>query len=101
MSQTGASTIPLVERADDAVLFQTRDEALTTQRLLRDVGRVAADLPDAAYICNLCQDRYRFVVTLLAATLRGQVNLLNSDRSPASLHSMADRFDRVIAVAES
>jgi acyl-coenzyme A synthetase/AMP-(fatty) acid ligase len=101
MTGDGAATIPLIERADDAVLFRTAGKALNTQRLLRDVNRLAGDLPGAAYLCNLCQDRYRFVVTLLAAALRGSVNLLSSDRSRGTLRSLAERFDRVISVSDA
>jgi acyl-coenzyme A synthetase/AMP-(fatty) acid ligase len=93
--------VPLVERADDALLFRTATEDFTTRRLLRDVNVIAADLPDAAYICNLCQDRYYFAVTLLASLLRGAVNLLSSDRSPGALASLARRFNGVVSVSEA
>lgn len=101
MTASTGSTVPLVERAGDAVLFRNANEDFTAQRLLRDVGVLAAELPDAAYICNLCQDRYSFTVTLLAALLRGAVNLLSSDRSPGALASLARRFDRVVSVSEA
>jgi acyl-coenzyme A synthetase/AMP-(fatty) acid ligase len=101
MSRSTATTVPLVERADDALLFRNAKEDFTTKRLLRDVSSLAGDLPDAGYICNLCHDRYCFTVTLLASVLRGAINLLSSDRSPGALASLARRFDRVISVSEA
>ena len=58
-------------------------------------------MPDAGHCLNLCQDRYAFAAALAAAALRGQVSLLSSDRSPASLAGLAARFERVIAVTDT
>jgi acyl-coenzyme A synthetase/AMP-(fatty) acid ligase len=91
----------LAERDADALLFRRAGEPLTAARFLRDVQRVAADLPEADHCLNLCQDRYAFTVALAAAALRGQVSLLSSDRSPASRAGLNARFERVIAVAET
>lgn len=101
MNSGTESTVPLVERPDDAAVFQDPNKGITAQRLLHDVGALAADLPDADYVCNLCQDRYLFTVTLLASVLRGAVNLLSSDRSPGALASLAHRFEHVVSVSEA
>jgi acyl-coenzyme A synthetase/AMP-(fatty) acid ligase len=94
-------SVPLVERDSDALLFRRAAETLTAARFLRDVQRVAADLPEADHCLNLCQDRYAFTVALAAAGLRGQVSLLSSDRSPASLAGLQARFERVVAVSDT
>jgi acyl-coenzyme A synthetase/AMP-(fatty) acid ligase len=53
------------------------------QRFAREVRGVAALLPSARYAVNLCEDRYRFMVGLCAAALRGQTTLLPPSRAPA------------------
>jgi acyl-coenzyme A synthetase/AMP-(fatty) acid ligase len=98
---TDVRVIPLVDRDADALLFRRTGESLTSAHFLRDVQRVAADLPEADHCLNLCQDRYAFAVALAAAALRGQVNLLSSDRSPASVAGLNARFERVVAVADT
>jgi len=95
-----AAAIEVVERPGDPQLFRRHGESLEAARFLRDVQRLAADLPEAPYICNLCRDRYRFAVALVAAALRGQVCLLSSDRSPALLRSLGERFAGLVAVTD-
>ncbi len=56
---------------------------LAQQRFLAQVRGVAAQLPQAAFAINLCEDRYRFLVALCAAALRGQVTLLPPSRAAA------------------
>ena len=53
--------------------------------LVRHVLGVAATLPQAPYVVNLCEDRYRFLVAFCAAAVRGQVTLLPSSRAPAAV----------------
>lgn len=93
--------IPLVGRDDTAVLFRRAGDAMTAARFLRDAHRVAADLPDSRHVCNLCQDRYAFAVTLAAVALRGQISLLSSDRSAASLTKLGESFERVLSVSDT
>lgn len=52
-------------------------------RFAREVRGVAALLPSARHAVNLCEDRYRFLVGLCAAALRGQTTLLPPSRAPA------------------
>ena len=60
------------------------------------VRGVAALLPEGAHAVNLCEDRYRFLVTFCAVALRGQVTLLPPSRAPAVvtavLHDHADSY---------
>lgn len=53
--------------------------------LVRHVLGVAATLPHAPFVVNLCEDRYRFLVAFCAAASRGQVTLLPSSRAPAAV----------------
>ncbi len=54
-------------------------------RFLAHVRGVAALLPEAPYAVNLCEDRYRFLVSLCAAAARGQVTLLPPSRAPLAV----------------
>lgn len=50
---------------------------------LAHVRGVAAALPAGRHAVNLCEDRYRFLVSFCAVALRGQVTLLPPSRAPA------------------
>lgn len=65
-----------------AVAFD-RGGSVDLARFSREVRAVAALLPAARHAVNLCEDRYRFVVGLCAAALRGQTTLLPPSRAPA------------------
>lgn len=56
---------------------------VSLETFLREVRGVAATLPDARHVINLCDDRYRFLVAFCAAALRGQVTLLPPSRETA------------------
>ena len=78
--------------APDALLAWRRGERIGAGMFLADVAATAASLPDSGHLLNLCADRYRFAVLLLAAMVRGQVTLLPPAATPhviASLRSFA------------
>jgi acyl-coenzyme A synthetase/AMP-(fatty) acid ligase len=97
VSDTGIS---LLDRDPSDILFRGPGESIDANRFLRDAHALAADLPEAAHLINLCQDRYVFTVALAAALLRGQLTLLSSDRSPAQLRHLADRFAGTVCVTD-
>lgn len=57
--------------------------SVSLAQFLAQVRGVAATLPEAPCAIHLCEDRYRFLVALCAAALRGQVGLLPPSRAPA------------------
>ncbi len=57
--------------------------AIDLGRFAGEVRAVADLLPDARFAMNLCEDRYRFMVALCAAALRGQTTLLPPSRAAA------------------
>lgn len=77
-------------RDPGAIAAWRRGEAVTAGRLLADVHRTAAGLPDRGHMLNLCADRYRFAVALLAAISRGQTTLLPPVATPALVRAMRD-----------
>lgn len=84
----GPDSVPEVPRplvagtAQRAIAFDVGGD-VAQQRFLDQVRGVAAQLPQAAHAINLCEDRYRFLVALCAAALRGQVTLLPPSRAAA------------------
>jgi acyl-coenzyme A synthetase/AMP-(fatty) acid ligase len=60
-------------------------EAVTAGEFLGDVCTLASRLPLARHVVNLCDDRYRFMVSFCAAAVAGQTNLLPSTRTPQAI----------------
>lgn len=93
-------TEPLVDRPPGAVLFHRGPHPVTAEAFLHDVRALAAALPDAGWVVNLCRDRYAFAVAFVAAVLRGQVSLLTGDHAPQSLAGLAKRFPGAYAALD-
>ncbi len=66
----------------DAIAAYRHGVPVTAAQFLRDIATAAAALPEAVHVLNLCTDRYRFSVTLLAAIARGQTTLLPPTTTP-------------------
>ncbi|MBN9561223.1 MAG: acyl-CoA synthetase [Alphaproteobacteria bacterium] len=92
--------IPLIGRAPHDVVFRRPGGSTTAAAFLADAQHLAAGLPDASHVVNLCQDRYCFAVAFAAALLRGQVSLLSSDRSTERLRGMAGAYPGLYALAD-
>ena len=85
-----ADGIPLIRNfADDDVFAWRNGSAVSAAQFLHDVACVAAALPGASHLVNLCADRYRFTVGFAAALVRGQINLLPPNQTP-------DLFERLM-----
>jgi len=86
-SSTGL--LPLIgHHRAEAIAAWRAGRPITAGELLRDVAHAAAALPEASHVLNLCADRYRFSVLLLAAVLRGQLTLLPPATTPHVIRSM-------------
>ena len=71
--------------------FGPGGQVVSRGRFIRQVHGVAATLPQAGYVVNLCEDRYRFLVAFCAAALRGQTSLLPSSRAPSAVEAVQAR----------
>ena len=87
------AVLPLLERHPDdsfalvhcslpALGGQTGE--LRASEFLGQVMRLAERLPPAAFVINLCDNRYLFTLGFCAALVRGQTNLLPQNRAPAT-----------------
>ena len=78
--------LPLLLDVDPARCLLWQDgRRIDTHEFMRTVCALAAQLPQAAYMVNLCEDRYRFLVAFCAAAVAGQINLLPASRAPQAL----------------
>ncbi len=75
-------------------------QALSAARLLADAQALAARLPPRGAVINLCTDRYRFAVGLLAALLRRQVSLLPPSGSGAALEELAQCYPETYCLVD-
>ncbi|HEX4986515.1 MAG TPA: AMP-binding protein [Burkholderiales bacterium] len=80
-----------------------RDAAgpVTVSRFLADVEAVASRLPSRAFLVNLCANRYRFAVGLVAAATRGQTSLLPPDRTPEMLRELREAHGDLYALIDA
>jgi acyl-coenzyme A synthetase/AMP-(fatty) acid ligase len=65
---------------------------VTLAEFLRNVERVAALLPAAGYLVNLCEQRDRFLTAYAAALARGHTTLLPPSRAPAVVEEVLRSF---------
>ncbi len=92
---------PLIGHAGaDSIAARCRGEPVTAAQFLGDVLRAADALPDARHVLNVCADRYRFAVALLAAVVRGQTTLLPPATTPNVIRGMREFAPDVYFVAD-
>ncbi|HMM56015.1 MAG TPA: AMP-binding protein [Rudaea sp.] len=85
--------LPLLADADvSRILAWQNGKAVTADEFLADVGALAARLPSARQVVNLCDDRYRFIVAFCAAAAAGQTNLLPGTRTPQAIAETAASY---------
>ncbi len=73
---------------------------VTLERFLRQAHTLAETLPAGSHCLNLCEDRYRFILTLAAALLRGQPTLLPPSRAPSVILEMLERYPEAHCVGD-
>ena len=82
--------LPLIPDDDlHAVLAHRDGKAITRAVFLGQVQALAAALPAAGKVLNLCADRYAFAVALFAAISKGIVTVLPNSAAPEHLAAVA------------
>lgn len=95
-------TIPLIRGYGvDSVFAYRNGRVIGIAEFLRDVWQLADVLPGRRYAVNLCADRYRFAVGFAAALVRGQINLLPPNETPALLAQLATRYPDAYCLADT
>lgn len=86
-------SIPLLKFHQPESVFAWQDgKTISAQRFLTDALSLAERLPVRAYVLNLCNDRYRFMVGFAAAMLRGQISLLPPSHTPDLVKRLARQY---------
>lgn len=65
-----------------------RGRRIGTHALAADVAALASRLPGHRYVINVCDDRYSFLVGVVAAAARGQITLLPPNRGSAAFEAV-------------
>ena len=94
-----AVTHPLLRyRQADASICHVRGGSRTVLGFLAEVAALAAQLPTADHVVNLCTGRYRFAVGLMAALVRQQVTLLPMSAVAAPITALVRDFPTLYAL---
>lgn len=100
-SQAGSPALPLLADRDlDAPVAWRSGVPVSARHFLADAQRLAKALPEAGPAINLCNDRYAFAVSLVAALLREQPSLLPPDARPDTLARLHEAGDSCYALVD-
>ncbi len=89
MTASMSPALPLLAHASlDAALAWRDGQRISVANFLADVLRVAELMPPGRHLLNVCADRYRFTVGLVAGLLAGKVNLLPSTHTPETVRQL-------------
>lgn len=82
-------TLPLVSHTTAEQTIAWRDgTAISVAQFVADVNTLAALLPAAKHVLNLCRDRYHFTVGLAAAIISNKLSLLPPTDAPQMLQQL-------------
>ncbi len=84
----------------DSVIFRDHGELITVARFLSEVVSLAEGLPVATQVVNLCANRYRFSVGLIAAMMRHQITLLPASLAEKPIKDLADADPALYALTD-
>ena len=101
-SNSATDLLPVLVHQDRQQAIAYRGgQAISVAQFLADAYALAALLPDARYLLNGCIDRYHCVVTMTAALLRRQTNVLPHNHVPATLGHVQTQFKGLYCVTDS
>lgn len=86
--------------APEDVIAWRGDQPVTRAQFRRDLAALAVRLPDSPYVLNHCDDRYRFLVGLAAALVRGQVSLFPPNRATEVLSQLERDYPGVYCLSD-
>lgn len=101
ISITSTRQLPLLERQLDDCFAQVNSPLpalhgltgnIAVSEFIGQVLQLAAHLPEAGSVINLCDNRYLFTLGFCAALLRGQTNLLPQNRALATQQQLLDQY---------
>ena len=95
------SSLPLIaHRRMDAVMAWRGSTPVSVRQFLSEVDQVAGQLPPGRHVLNLCGDRYRFTVALMACIVSGRVSLLPAGHTPEMIRQMQRYATDVFSITD-
>ena len=85
----------------DTPFARHRGSWVSRRQLWAQAAALAETLPDRPQVVNLCQDRYLFALTLVAAGLRGQVCLLPPSAQTGVLDELLSDYPEAYPVSDA
>lgn len=93
--------LPLLPESNpDAIVAYCGAQAVSQRQFLDDVFALAEHLPEVGHLINLCKNRYRFAVALLAGVVRGQLSVLPHTVAPEILAGLKRAFSDLVCVSD-
>jgi acyl-coenzyme A synthetase/AMP-(fatty) acid ligase len=75
-------------------------QTVSLELFLRQARALAETLPAGSHCLNLCEDRYRFILTFAASLMRGQPTMLPPSRAPSVILEMLERYPEAHCVGD-
>lgn len=97
-----SASIPLLSHGSAAaVIAQRAGSPITVGAFLADVRHVAARLPEARHVLNLCADRYHFAVGLSACLVSRKICVMPPGHAPEALRQIAATLPDVFCLTDA
>ncbi|RDH89303.1 MAG: hypothetical protein DIZ77_16030 [endosymbiont of Seepiophila jonesi] len=94
--------LPLTTSADpERIVAWCNNEPRSLSRLLMDARTLDGQLPDRSCLINLCENRYRFLVGLIAGILKGQKIVLPPERANEDLKRLQQRYESIYCLTDT
>ncbi|MBL3600619.1 MAG: acyl-CoA synthetase [gamma proteobacterium endosymbiont of Lamellibrachia anaximandri] len=94
--------LPLTATVDPERIVAWRDnEPRSLSRLLMDARTLDGQLPDRSCLINLCENRYRFLVGLIAGILKGQKIVLPPGRANEDLKRLQQHCNSIYCLTDT
>ena len=91
---------PLTLRDPGEVIAWDGDEAIRVGQFLARAAAIAADLPDRAFVFNLCGSPRNYLYGFYGAMLAGQCTLMPPNRLPATLDEIRAEYPDSYVLAD-
>jgi acyl-coenzyme A synthetase/AMP-(fatty) acid ligase len=91
----------ITSHTPDDVLAWRPSGPVPVRQFLADAHALAAWLPQAQAVFNLCEDRYHFAVLFAACAMRRQISLQPPSYAPEVIQRIAQQYGPCVAVVDA
>ncbi len=103
---------PLLTRADNEPIarltsalnglpIEGQYRNISQAQFVNHVVQLADALPEHQHAINLCDNRYLFLVSLCAVTVRERTNLLPPNKNPSTQAALSQRYDECVVLHDN